>query len=151
MRRLTACILSLYVILGVITNMSGSVLPPHLRGAKHWDWAWPLSRIPRAWTSFDLGKPTQILGNQTAQRTGSPAPIGEPGSWQFSIFKKAPILCKLFGWYFAISFKARGDRYWHIRVGARYDDVDNYTTFPTIARRQYSITGSQDTSTGPDK
>lgn len=54
-----------------------------------------------------------------------PKPITQPGSWQFSYFPLGP----WFAWYFA--FTTKGGI--HFRIGARWDDVDDYVEFPSIA------------------
>lgn len=80
-----------------------------------------------------------ILGNQKVVSPGGtfsykgqdlkvvyPRPIGEPGSWQFSFFPQGP----WFAMYLAFTLP------WinlHFRIGARWDDVDDYVEFPSIA------------------
>ncbi len=124
--------------------MPDSALPVHLRGMYHWDYPPGLRWVPRGWTAFDWGKPVMVAGNQKEKRAGAPAPIGERGSWQLSRFPGAPRPLRWFPIYFAVT-TGKG---WHFRIGARYDDVDDYTQFPTIARRWYSGDPGQDTSTG---
>lgn len=127
--------------------MPASALPKHLRDKKHWDWIWPFSTIPRGWTAFKWGVPKKIGGNQNETRKSKegegPAPIGENGSWQVSRFPDAPRLIKFLPLYLA--FTTKGGR--HFRVGARWDDVDNYVNFPTFATRKYTGDPNQDTST----
>lgn len=127
--------------------MPRSALPAHLKDKLHWDWPWPFNKVPRAWTSFDWGKPRMLLGNQKEVRAGAPAPIGEAGSWQISRFPDAPGILKYLPIYFAATLKSGR----HFRVGARYDDVDDYTNFPTFASRKFTGDPHQDTSTGPAK
>ncbi len=98
-----------------------------------------------------------------------PAPIGEPGSWQLSEYAGAPYWAPLItvaaiyaaalfpGWWratallmlpfqpFYFAFTLRSGR--NFRLGARWDDVDGYTTIPTIASRRYTGGNDQDTST----
>lgn len=89
-----------------------------------------------------------ILGTQKETRDGSPSPIGEPFSHQFSIFPDAPWYLKPIAWYFAISSDRENDgKYRHFRIGARWDDVDDYTTWPTLASRRYTGDKIEDTST----
>ncbi len=113
-------------------------LPAHLRDRLHWDYIWPLKLIPRWVTSFAWGVPKKILGNQTLVRkqrgTGpkGPGPIGEPGSWQISRYPKAPLVIRYLPIYFAFTTK----KGLHARIGARWDDVDGYITFPVIAIRR---------------
>jgi hypothetical protein len=133
--------------------MPNSVLPPKLQGTKHWDWPWPFSKVPRAWTSFDWGVPVKVAGNQTEVRKDQkkqiygPAPIGEAGSWQVSRFPGAPGILKYIPMYLA--FTLPGGR--HVRIGARWDDVDSYVTVPTVASRKYSGDPNENTGTGPFK
>lgn len=100
--------------------MPDSALPPNLQGKRHWDYPWPLKWVPRAWTSFKWGKPKKVFGNQADVK-----PIGDRGTWQVSRYPDGP----WWAWYFA--FTTSGGL--HFRVGARYDDVDDYTDFPSIA------------------
>ncbi len=128
----------------------------------HWDYPKWLSWIPRGWTAFKWGLPKQVLGNQKDVKlipagyqgkteagveiiidAWPPKPIGEPGSWQLSRFPDGP----WFAWYFACTMKSG----WHFRIGARWDDVDNYVQFPTVARRKYKDGDLQDTSVGGGK
>lgn len=120
--------------------MPDSVLPSNLRGKRHTDWPWPLSLVPRGWTAFYWGTPCKLLGNQKDTRVGSPAPIGEPGSWQFSIYPDAPWWAWALGlsWYVAFSTpRDAAGAYTHFRLGTRYDDVDYYSTIFSIARTRY--------------
>jgi hypothetical protein len=115
-------------------------LPDHLRGRSHWDWIFPLSIVPRDWTAFDWGSPRMVMGNQTrVDDTGAPSPIGEPGSWQFSVYPGAPLLVRPLAWYFALSLRAHDGYYRHFRVGARNDDIDHYTEWPSLATRRYPV------------
>lgn len=129
--------------------MPDSALPPHLRGKKHWDWPWPFNKVSRGVTAHDWGMPKQVAGNQQAdivagaEPASHPTPIGEPGSWQLSRYPLGP----WYAWYFAATLK--GGR--HFRLGARWDNVDNYVQFPAVASRKYSGGDSQDTSTGQKK
>lgn len=129
--------------------MPKDVLPEKLQEARHWDWPWPLSLIPRAWTSFDWGPPKQIAGDQMLRAEGGyPKPIGEPRSWQLSVYPGAPWWAKPFAWYVAYSGKAGKDgNYRHFRLGTRWDDVDNYCTILSIASRKFPVDGERDTST----
>lgn len=113
-----------------------AVLPPGLRTKPHGDYAvWPWSLIPRAATAFDFGRPVLMFGNQGAEffdparQAYFPKPIGEPGSWQISRYPKlGPILGRVPA-YFAFTTKDG----WHFRDGVRYDDVDHYCQWPSIA------------------
>lgn len=115
-----------------------AVLPAHLRNRRHWDYIWPLRVIPRWATSYDWGVPKKLLGNQTLVRKQKgvgkkgPGPIGEPGTWQISRFPDAPWPISWLPSYFALTTK----KGWHVRIGARWDDVDGYITFPAPAIRK---------------
>lgn len=123
--------------------MGKDVLPDNLKDRKHDDWPLFFKYVPRAWTSFDWGKPKKLAGNQPDTK-----PIGQPGTWQVSYYPDAPWYLKPFAWYVAYSFKAGSDgKFRQIRLGARYDDVDNYTNFPTFPTgRKYTGDDSQDTN-----
>jgi hypothetical protein len=128
--------------------MGDDALPDNLKGTKHWDYPKFLRWIPRAWTSYAWGAPKKIVGDQKETRKGKegnsgPAPIGERGSWQVSRFPGAPGPLKYLPLY--VAFTTKSGR--HFRIGARWDDVDNYVTFPTVASRKYEGGDGQDTST----
>jgi hypothetical protein len=132
--------------------MPDSVLPENLKGKKHWDWPWPFSRIPRAWTSFDWGPPKLLLRHGLTKedfQEGIPKPINGPGGVQVSYFPGAPWWAKPFAWYVAYSLpQGKDGKFHHLRLGARYDNVDKYTTFPTFpTTRKYTGNDSQNTST----
>lgn len=79
------------------------LLPAYIKTELHTDWFWPLSYIPRIWTSYCFPMPPkQILGNQVPQGTliqsnypmspagdsptkvflfNSPQPVGPSGTW----------------------------------------------------------------------
>ena len=107
--------------------MPKSALPPHLRNRPHEDFPWPFSYIPRAWTAFSWGEPKKICGNQRPYG-GVMKPIGPRGTWQISRFPDGP--------WFALyaAFTTNGGV--HYRIGARYDDVDNYVEWPSLARKR---------------
>lgn len=109
---------------------SSHYLPSPLARREHDDYLIPgLSLMPRAWTTFDWGKPRMILGNQKQNLAGDPKPIGERGSFQLSVY---PDLPPPFCWipaYFAFTL-SNG---LHFRLGARWDDVDSYTVVPSVA------------------
>lgn len=133
--------------------MPDSALPPNLRGKKHSDWPWPLSRIPRGATAFRWGKPRRILGPESylEYRAGfAPKPIDEAGGWQFSYYPGAPWWAKVTGlaFYVAVSGKKGPDgKFRHWRAGTRWDDVDNYATVLSVATRRFTGNDEQDTST----
>lgn len=111
-----------------------SALPENLRGKRHADYPWGLRWVPREWTAFDWGAPKVYAGDLNPQDFGdiymAPKPITSPGTWQLSRFPDGP----WFAWYFAFTTK-KGV---HYRIGARWDDVDNYVEFPTISRKVLS-------------
>jgi hypothetical protein len=109
---------------------SSRYLPSHLARREHDDYMIPgLAQMPRAWTTFDWGEPRLILGNQKHKLNGAPKPIGERGSFQLSLYPNLP---PPFCWipaYFAFTL-SNGV---HFRLGARWDDVDDYTVVPSVA------------------
>lgn len=108
---------------------SGRNLPRHLRDREHWDYPLAFQWVPRSWTSFGWGRPKMILGNQVHFMRDSPKPIGEKASFQVSRYPDLPIpLCWL---PLYVAFTTRDGV--HFRLGARWDDVDSYTQFPSIA------------------
>jgi hypothetical protein len=132
----------------VVAPIPDSALPPNLmeeveingvrvvRSKRHADYPWGLRWIPRGWTAFKWGAPRQVLGNQKHGTLASypgwdPKPIGEPGTWQLSRFPDGP----WYAWYFA--FTTKGGT--HFRIGARWDDVDSYTEFPSIAIKRVPL------------
>lgn len=127
-------------------------LPPHLAATAHTDWPWLLKWVPRTWTSFNWGVPVLKFGSQALVRVDAksgvtgPSPIGEPDSTQVSYYPNAPIWAKLLllNWYFALT-TLRGV---HYRFGARWDDVDGYVTWPSLARKD-GVTGFGDREPGP--
>ena len=110
-------------------------LPDSLKGKSHNDYYLPGTRwIPRSVTSWCMEEPPiQLLGNQKRQAhaqdgTTGPKPIPEAGEWQVSAVQMKK------GWplflpYVAITTKSGR----HFRIGCRWDDVDHYYTFPSIA------------------
>lgn len=119
---------------------------------KHNDWPWPFSLIPRRWTAFKWGVPLLVKGKNISPRdlvfvpdarAIAPKPITSPGSWQLSRFPDGP----RWAWYFAWSGRRKADgRFRHFRIGARWDDVDGYVQFPSVATRRFTGGNEQDTS-----
>ncbi len=90
-----------------------------LPSGRHTDWIWPFSYIPRTWTSF-LGKPPRkLLGTSPEAK-----PIPDSG-WEL-----------LWPLYFA----ARSKGGWYIRIGIRWDDVDQYYTWPSFTIKHFKTT-----------
>lgn len=110
-------------------------LPRHLQGRRHWDYPWPFHLIPRGWTTFNWGKPEMMIGNQRARENGGPKPIGEYGSFQISRYPDLPLPFSWFPVY--VAFTTREGL--HFRLGARWDDVDGYTQFPSVAIKRLYI------------
>ncbi len=110
---------------------------------RHNDWLWPFSLVPRSWTAFKWGAPLLVKGRNIlprdlvfveAQACISPKPVTSPGSWQLSRFPAGP----WWAWYFAWSGKRQMDKkFLHVRVGARWDNVDGYVQFPSLAARRF--------------
>ena len=106
-------------------------LPEHLRVARHTDWIWPLSYVPRSWTAY--------CGEGPAKNHGWKEDIPVPGTktwhWKDKNGKWRP--------YFAKTWKMRKDgRAWHFRVGFRWDKVDGYynLVFPfTMKRMKFDL------------
>ncbi len=128
--------------------MPKSALPPHLQNRKHNDFPPGLRWISRGWTAWNWGEPRKLLGSQQAESSpGVPQPIGEPGTWQISIYPDAPWWACPVAWYFAVSLALRPDGWFrHFRIGARYDSVDSYTEFPSVASRRFPAFGDRDTT-----
>ena len=105
------------------------VLPDNLKGQNHADYVWPMSLIPRAWTSFwVMWQPKKLAGNQRIRwiytNTGSYwgiDPIPARGYWSIQGVKLADWLPYL-PLYFTMTTKNGG----HFSIGVRYDSVDDY-------------------------
>lgn len=122
--------------------MPDSALPDNLKGKNHWDWPWPFKLIPRGWTAFKWGIPEKVFGNQPLESVGGKdciKPIGPAGTWQISCYPDGPF----WAWYLAFTLKSGR----HFRIGARWDDVDSYVEFPSVATRKFTGDPNQDTST----
>lgn len=104
-------------------------LPSHLQKREHDDYPAVFRWMPRSWTSFGWGRPRLLVGNQNTWYEGAPKPVGEKGTFQISRYPDLPPpLCWL-PLYFAVT-TPNGV---HLRLGARWDDVDAYVQFPSIA------------------
>lgn len=116
------------------------ILPHHLSHRPHEDFAvWPFNRIPREATAFLWGPPRRLWGNQTnyvnvyengvVPHAVAPKPIPEPGTWQVSCYPDlGPVLGRIPA-YIAFTTKSG----FHFRDGVRWDDVDRYCQWPSIA------------------
>ena len=138
---LCGCAVYMAIVYAVIAlspeiGWGNDALPHHLKGKTHNDyWFASIRWIPRGATSMRLVEPpVMILGSRDHRKasglngTKGPKPIPGPGQWQFSLVQVKA------GWplvlpYFAYT-SAEGS---HFRCGARWDDVDHYYTFPSIA------------------
>jgi len=90
----------------------------------HNDWLWPFSYIPRKWTAIESEEPpTKIFGN-----TNGNLDVPKPGQWTLSSSPYGP----MFAWTSVSG--------WHFRIGtARYDYVDRYYQFPTLALKKITF------------
>ena len=138
----------------------GSILPDNLKNRNHDDWPWPFSLISRSATAFDWGRPTLVVGvglNRWAdfvfteaswERGKVPKPITTPNSLQVSYYPSAPWYWKWAAWYIAYSFPRNNlnKKFHQFRLGARWDNVDNYVNWPTFPTlRAYTGDDSQNT------
>lgn len=153
--------------------MGKEALPEHLQDKLHWDWPWPFSKIPRAWTSFDWGRPA-LLAGKADMSEGYPKPINPESTWQISWFPQSPWWVRMLSFYVSYSGKKGSDgKYRNYRGGPRYDNVDDYTNWtwfmiplaalsifspwwllaliPFPSSRKYTGKDSQDTGTGVKK
>lgn len=96
---------------------------------RHKDWPWPLSYIPRSWTSFEAAPPRKWLGNAKLEHAiyqgkayAYPKPIPDRGQWWL-------------GWplYFALQTKGG----WYFRIGIRFDDRDFYFNWPAFTIKRF--------------
>jgi hypothetical protein len=130
-----AVVILMSMTVPVAPAIGNRCLPPSLRGKAHDDYYFSWLRwIPRSATSWCIDRPPHlILGNQREQSTApngarGPKPIPSRGEWQVSAVQLRP------GWPVFlpyIAFTTPGGT--HVRIGCRWDDVDHYYTFPTLA------------------
>lgn len=135
-------IIFLYLILiysiGFITSpplFGKQHLPSHLQEQRHSDYSIPGTHwIPRSATSWHYQTPPILIAGRcstlTADRYGQtcPKPIPKKGEWYFAI---VPIKKELL--LFLPYFAGTTETELHFRIGCRWDDVDFYYTFPSIA------------------
>ncbi len=117
----------LYILALCLGILGPNCLPAHLKNKDHSDYSFPgTQKIPRYATSWCLVEPPlMLLGNQK-----NSLPLPEKGSWQFSIViikKNWPFVLP----YFALTTKTG----LHFRIGCRWDNIDHYYVFPSIALR----------------
>jgi len=111
--------------------MPNSALPKHLQNRPHEDWTFPFKYIPRAWTSFKLSQPPKLLFGRkvldwtSRKYTSTGVSLAGPDPTQKSKWAFA------FSWpfHFTISFGSTG---YYMRVGFRWDTIDEYYTFPAF-------------------
>jgi hypothetical protein len=110
-------------------------LPAWLRGKNHDDYYFYQMRwIPRSATSWCIPQaPILLLGNQRGRAAAldgriGPKPVPQPGEWQVSVVQLKrdwPLFLPYVAWTTKDGT--------HFRFGARWDDIDHYYTFPSIA------------------
>lgn len=95
----------------------------------HIDWPWPFRLISRRLTSFDGPPPIKLAGNADLRAVTYKGelcfyakPIPDRGQWWF-------------GWPFYFALQTKGG--WYFRIGARWDDVDQYYAVPSFTIKRY--------------
>ena len=114
-----------FASLQLILNLSSKkCLPEHIRTGRHTDYIPGFRWIPRSWTSFCwLIPPVKMAGSQKnfqvylKNRFVALPPVPPPGKWQLS-------------WPLYFAFTTKGKL--SFRIGARWDDVDFYFSYPTF-------------------
>ena len=118
-------------------------LSPNLERRLHDDFPRYLRWIPRRATSWRMVQPpTMIVGNQTtycAARNGKFGPRAVParGEWQISAVQVREHWPFFFP-YLAVT-SARG---WHARFGCRWDELDEYYSFPSFTIKKIRFSGT---------
>ena len=93
---------------------------------RHTDWPWLLSWVPRRWTAFESEiPPLQLFGNVPP---GAHLDIPARGQWTIATIAHGNLPL-----YFAIRTKSN----WYFRFGVRFDYLNKYYTFPSIALKHY--------------
>lgn len=114
-----------------------SCLSPALKDKRHSDFPRGLRWVPWSATSWCMEEPPKkLLGSQksaSASLAGKfgPKPVPEPGTWQISVVRLKRRL-PFFLPYLAYTAKNK----MHFRIGCRWDDVDHYYVFPSIALKK---------------
>jgi len=112
-------------------------LPDNLKHLAHDDYISGLRGVPRSITSACFVEPpVLVLGNekasaQTLDGKVGPHPLPDPGEWELAFVQEKkhwPIYIP----YFAITTKNG----WHFRLGCRWDHVDHYFTFVSLAAKK---------------
>jgi hypothetical protein len=101
--------------------MPNECLPPHLQDRLHEDWPYPFNSIPRGNTAWCGDPPTVLAGVNRdvpgpGQFTVQRANIHNPPAWMPLIYIAQT---SWFGF--------------HTRIGPRYDRIDKYYNFPSVA------------------
>jgi len=96
--------------------MPRECLPDHLKDAKHTDWPWPFSYIPRAWNAYCGQGPYWVEAPGYQNR-----PIPDPGFKSAHYFDKNGESRP----YSAVTYKNG----YHVRRGYRWDDSDFYYNY----------------------
>jgi len=116
--------------------IGGSCIPDHIRDKYHDDYYFKFMHIiPRKYTFGCFTEPPVMLfGNQNYWSLAKndfvgPRPIPRPGEWQFSVILIEIKNMKLYLPYFAFTTSSG----WHARIGCKWDDVDGYFVFFSIA------------------
>jgi len=120
-----------------LTEMCGMCLPLNRRGQAHTDYTLPFLRwIPRKATAFRFVEPPITLAASGSHKVSVAEnglvglrPIPEFGEWQFSAVQVRPGLP-----FYLFYFACTTSDHVHYRIGARWDDVDHFYVFPSIAR-----------------
>lgn len=119
----------LTILLSPEIRMNADELPNSIAQNEHGDYKlWGTHWIPRTLTSMHFVEPPYVLVSNQADPT---KPVPEKGAWQLTavqVKKGWPLFLP----YFAFT-SASGI---HFRAGCRYDDVDHYYTFPSIALKK---------------
>lgn len=134
------CIFLLYGVALVSTppRLGKDCLPEALKTKRHSDYPKGLRWIPWSATSWCMeNPPKKLLGTQksvasTPAGKKGPKPVPEPGTWQLSgkrLHRKFPIYLPTY-----VAFTTKNKM--HFRMGCRWDDVDNYYVFPSIALKK---------------
>lgn len=103
-------------------------LPAALEWELHNDYPSSLRWIPRQTTSWCMaGPPVVVFGDQ---RRG-PLPVPPPGDVQLSFVRVRRDLP-----FFLPYFAATTEGKWHFRIGARWNPLEGYYTFPSFTLKK---------------
>ena len=113
--------------------MPRSALPPHLKDKRHNDYLWIFKLIPRAWTSYKLWQPPILVcGYKVLDWTSYDYSCGKGID-----IRDGPDPCQKHSWSFGLYWPLYftitvGNTGLYMRIGARWDSVDNYYTIPSL-------------------